>query len=453
IWGKIDSANVARMGMEVRNPFGVFPDGFEPSKDHQFDFDPTGYQFLIAQCQALIDMFAGTYLPDAYGEAGIVQQDPTATEVKIEASKEEETSQGILERHACQFALLVGCCQRRVACKENLQAALAFIRAQEDAVKKKKILVPEQEYELITSIDTPENKAYLAEPDLGQADREAVNMLINLIQKGLTIPEIIVISRQPALAYTDNIGAKEDAKFVQFYPVAKNNPNFDQNKLDQEMAVSMIGPDRASEIFIPNPQATTQLEAGRQQLGEIGTMMTTPIPVPVSPRDDHLTHIATGQQWLNKSIGQMKQRAEDKTNPSGVLQIGDQMLGTTARIMQHIDGHIQQLLQQGSTEQAILQQMKTARANKNDMKVVMDHYQKAQQLAQQMQQQMAQMRAQAQAGQNGQNSGPFPELSQPMPQHAIPNESLPTPETPQHAAALPSGTHFMSPEGTRRVRP
>src|SRR5208282_2112930 len=173
IWGKIDSANVARMGMEVRNPFGVFPDGFEPSKDHQFEFDPSGYQFLIAQSQALIDMFAGTYLPDAYGETGIVQQDPPATEVKIDASKEEETSQGILERHACQFALLVGCCQRRVACKENLQAALAFIRAQEEAVKKKKILVPEQEYELITSIDTPENKAYLAEPDLGQADRAA----------------------------------------------------------------------------------------------------------------------------------------------------------------------------------------------------------------------------------------------------------------------------------------
>lgn len=457
--GEFDAGKVAQIQPQVRNPFFIVPEGFTPL-GQQIKIDLSSYQFLVNQVQHIMDQIAGTYMPDQNEEAG--QPPETATQASIDSEREQEISTSVENRFWTQLQLSVGAMQRRACGKDNMNAAIAHSKAKKKALKDGKKIVTSDVMELMESISDKAIDAYAVEPDLPErVDRDAVMMIVELMEKGLTAEEIIVLANQPSSRYNTNVDAQENQKFLMFWAtMGKGNPYFDQAKGNEKAGVASIGPDLTGELYIKQPDQTTQVEQTRQQQAEM-IPMTQGQPVPVSPRDDHQTHLAFLEPQLTQMLQQMAQ--------SPPLTIPDPMIKTVGLGLKHAEDHLNSMLQTGMTKQDLAQPLKQLKQGQQELQKIVQAKQKAMQEHQQL---MAQQQAQqaAQSAQQGPGpSGPFPEMSVDPAQlaqmkaqaqqkaqqqtQAPPQQGPPRPGTPQEAAKLPPGTHFVDPKGKVRRRP
>jgi hypothetical protein len=92
------------------------------------------------------------------------------------------------------------------------------------------------------------------------------------------------------------------------------NPNVDQLAVLRRNIEGIVGPELAAQFVVPGIDQTVEIEASRQQIEESFTMYGTGIPVPVSPRDNHLVHATVLQQALN-SVGKPVLQAWGAASP------------------------------------------------------------------------------------------------------------------------------------------
>jgi hypothetical protein len=511
IMGTMDSAKIAAMQPVVRSPFLQMPDGFVMAEQPQIQVNMQAFEYAGNQLQALLDQVAGTFMPDQYSATtGNHITDTTATEASLDAAREDEIKQGVLNRWWSQMQQCVQAMQRRLCSKENIQAAIEFKEAKDEAIEDGKTLASEDVIEVVAALDPDAADSFEAEPDLMNADMEAVKMLVELMENGLTPEEIYVIARQPSTDFTANVGAAEDQRIIQFSQAVEANPTFaayfDQEKLARMAANAAIGASKTDELFQPMPQQTTDVAADRQQKIEFASMVGGEM-MPVDPRDPHQVHLNTlngkMQAWFT-TMGSMPP-----------LSIPTTQLTAAKLMIEHEGDHIQQMLEQGSTQQSMKQEMATYKLHEKALvdignKVGAAHQQQAQLEAQHRQQQ-AQMQAggpnpslsvppgmfppgqkgpvpqqiigngasqpgtvqgggppmQPQGPQGASGGipagGPPPHLPPPqgLPMNGVrqhptagqPDEELPKPSSPKEAAAFQPGTHFMDPKGKRRIRP
>jgi hypothetical protein len=119
-----------------------------------------------------------------------------------------------------------------------------------------------------------------------------------------------------------------------------NNPNVDQVELTKRGVEALAGPDAAKALIIENPDQTIMAEATRMQQQEATTMMTLKMPVPVSPRDNHMAHAQVCMQLLIMA-GQ----------GLGSLQGVDQLAKPTELLLNHFAEHLANYLAQGNPSQ------------------------------------------------------------------------------------------------------
>lgn len=501
IMGTMDSAKIAAMQPVVRSPFLQMPDGFIMAEQPQMQVNMTAFEYAGNQLQALLDQVAGTFMPDQYqASTGAHITDTTATEASLDAAREDEIKQGVLNRWWSQMQQCVQAMQRRLCSKENLQAAIEFKEAKDEAIDGGKTLASQDVIEVVSALDPDAADAFEQEPDLMHADMEAVKMLVELMENGLTPEEIYVIARQPSTDFTANVGAAEDQRIIQFGQSVEANPTFaayfDQEKLARMCANAAIGASKTDELFQPMPEQTTDVAADRQQKIEFASMVGGEM-MPVDPRDPHQIHLNTlGEKmkaWF-MTMGSMPP-----------LSIPQEQLTAAKLMIEHEGDHIQQMLEQGSTKQSLKKEMDTFKLHEKAIqdvgnKVIAAHQQQEQLEAQQQQLnarnqsggpnpalsvppgtvppgifppgQQGQVPQQVMNGAGGPQGGPQggpPPMPPPGPQgppggmplggnmNGInaqhPDHQLPQPKSPKEAAAFMPGTHFMDPKGKRRVRP
>jgi hypothetical protein len=304
--GTAEEKDLPFLQPKVMSPFLIIPKGFELMAQ-QLQFNPETFAQLDAKLTAIAEVIAGTFLPEqmSTGQSPSGEQQ-TATEVTIEATKEQEIRQGILNRWWNQATRLVTQMQRRIYSPINIKAAIEYREARDEAAMTGLKIVNEETMKLLLEIDPAAEETYALAPELGRADEAAVNAIVDLLDAEMMPDEILVLAYTPATEWNANIGAIEDSKILQFAAVAQGNPYWDQGKLNFEAGSAMIGYRRAKDLFAGNPAMSTNLESQREQYGEFSDMLGGQA-MPVSDRDDHIQHLQALNQKVFAMINTMRQ--------------------------------------------------------------------------------------------------------------------------------------------------
>lgn len=188
----------------------------------------------------------------------------------------------------------------------------------------------------------------------------------------------------------------EAQRVVLFAEQKRQDPLYNQRKLQLKAASALIDPEFADDVLLPENDPTEQAEQARQQMLE-NPLLTSGVDVPVSPRDNHLIHIDT----LKQGFAPVAQAAGQ----------GDvQALQAAPGILQHWANHLA-AAEQGGVDKKILAPLETElRAVTKQIGELQAH-------------------AQASAQQEQASGAPLPPVDHPQP---------PQPEGQPSAAAAPA---------------
>lgn len=345
--GQAEESIIGRLQPHVRSPFLIIPEGFSLLMQ-QFRVDINCWIGLDQKLVNTAEIIAGAFMPDQQQVTNNGQMIQTATKESIDAVKEEEVKAGMMQRWWVQFTKGTGSMQRRIYSKLNLRTALGQRKARLKAADIGKTLIAKDLYETMMDVDPDTAKQFTGAPDLEQADAGAVETIMALMDDGLSIQEIIILANQPATEFTEHTGAQDDLMFMQFYQVAKNNPNFDQSKLDEMAANRMIGFKETKEIFVPQPTQTSDIEAQRAQQMEWTTMLGG-IGVQVSQRDPHMQHFQT----LLPAVADHLKIAMQMPP----IQVPKDLLNACKLGATHSEAHLQAMMQQGANKRQLRPQI------------------------------------------------------------------------------------------------
>lgn len=273
---------------------------------------------LDGQLVSFMDQIAGGVTPKEFGN-----ERTTASEVNLYSAREEEKRDAILERFLMQVGKMVDTCQRRIV-----------------------------------------------NPKTDDEDAKAARTyLLNYMSP----EELVLLAKQPALRTVDDWTDQEAQRIVMFASEKRQDPLYDQEKLQRYSATAMVNAEFAEDVLIGSPDPTVLSEQTRQQELE-NLLIAKGKDVPVSPRDNHQVHIDT----IKPSVAALAQQLP-KATPE-MLVIFQTALG-------HWAAHIDAAVASGVDKSAFaedLRQIKQASEESGNMQAVMD--QQAQ-LEQQQQQQ------------------------------------------------------------------
>jgi hypothetical protein len=345
--GQAEESVIARLQPHVRSPFMIVPEGFALLMQ-QFRVDLNNWLGLDQKLTNTAEIIAGAFLPDQQQIQNNGQMIQTATKESIDAVKEEEVKAGMMNRWWVQFTKGISSMQRRLYSKTNLRAALRQRKARLKAADTGKSLIDKDLYRAMMEVDDTTKELFSAAPDLDQADAAAVETIVSLLDDGLSIQEIIILAHKPATEFTDTAGAQDDMMFLQFYQLAKGNPNFDASKLDEQAANRMIGFKNCKELFVPMPSQTSDIEAQRAQQLEWTTMLGG-IGVQVSQRDPHMQHFQTIIPAVADHL-----KIASQMPP---VQVPKDLLNACKLGATHAEAHIQAMMQGGANQRQLKPQI------------------------------------------------------------------------------------------------
>jgi hypothetical protein len=389
--GQAEESIIGRLQPHVRSPFMIVPEGFQLLMQ-QFRVDINNWLGLDQKLTNTAEIIAGAFLPDQQQISNNGQMIQTATKESIDAVKEEEVHSGIMNRWWCQFSKGTSGIQRRIYSKTNLRAALKQRKAKLKSADSGKTMIAKDLYKAMMEVDSDTDKQFTAAPDMGQADEASVQTIMDLMDDGLSVQEIIVLAHEPATEFTAAAGAQDDLMFLQFYQLAKGNPNFDASKLDEMAANRMIGFKQTKELYVPQPAQTSDIEATRAQQMEWTTMLGG-IGVQVSQRDPHMQHF----QAIVPAVADHLKIASQMPP----VQIPKDLLGACKLGATHAEAHIQAMMQAGANKR----QLKPQILQMKDLEKMLNELVQKVQQAEQMAAQMA-MLAQQTGGVAGMPGGP-----------------------------------------------
>jgi hypothetical protein len=346
--GQAEESIIGRLQPHVRSPFMIVPEGFQLMMQ-QFKVEVNNWLGLDQKLTNTAEIIAGAFLPDQQQISNNGQMIQTATKESIDAVKEEEVKAGMMNRWWVHLTKTVSGIQRRIYNKINLRAALKQRKAKLKAADSGKTLIAKDLYEAMTSVDSTTDQLFVAAPELGQADQSSVETILALLDDGLSIQEIIMLAHEPASEFTQHAGAQDDMQFLQFYSLAKNNPNFDQSKLDEQLCNRLVGFQQSKDIYVPQPGQTSDIESQRAQQMEWATMLGSGIGLQVSQRDNHMQHFQTLVPAVADHLKIASQMPPINV-PKDMLQ--GMKLGLT-----HGEAHLQAMLQGGANKRQIRPQI------------------------------------------------------------------------------------------------
>jgi hypothetical protein len=322
---KADSAARNKLQPVVHAPFVVIDKSIDVDQQ-RFAADGDMYAALDQRLLNYMEQAAGAYIssnPNAQG------QPITATEASQDAKREQESSDITEGRWFNQFMEMVQTMQKRAYTDENIaEATKIFNELTQQMVK--------QESDPSDLSDTI-NKLI---GDSSDESKMPIRTLVNMLIDGLTEQEIKILRSAPATGYAHTDDAIVAQGILAVAKMYANNPNVDQVALTQRSVEALAGPDAAKALVIPGADQTIMAEAIRMQISEATSMKSLQIPVPVSPRDNHLAHGQVCMQLLQKA-------GQSLSN----LETFDQAAKPTELLINHFAEHLSGYLAQGNPSQ------------------------------------------------------------------------------------------------------
>jgi 2-oxo-4-hydroxy-4-carboxy--5-ureidoimidazoline (OHCU) decarboxylase len=309
----------------VHAPFVVIDKSIDVDQQ-RFAADGDMYAALDQRLLNYMEQAAGAYItanPNAQG------QPVTATEASQDAKREQESSDITEARWFNQFMEMVQIMQERAFTDENIDEATKFFK--------------ELTQQMVRQEDGADKLSNTINKLIGDSNDESkvpIRTLVNMMIDGMTEQEIKILRSAPSTGYAHTDDAIVAQGILAVAKMYANNPNVDQVVLTQRGVEALAGPDAAKALVIPGADQTITAEAVRMQISEVTSMKSLQIPVPVSPRDNHLIH---GQVCM-----QMLQKAGQSLSS---LETFDQAAKPTELLINHFAEHLAGYLAQGNPSQ------------------------------------------------------------------------------------------------------
>lgn len=273
---RVDPKDRNRLAPTIMSPFVVLDKTIDISQT-QFNVSADSYKVVDGLTDSWAEQSVGAYITQQLNDKG--KTDKTATEATIDARRESEASNIQIRRWLDNWATMTQIQQLRAFSDDNVAEAK---RLYDEIVQ-----APEK------------NKPSLYEGHANM-DAEVLHTLVEIFQAGITEEEIKVWRDTPASIYAHVSEAAIQQGIALVVQKYGNSPNLNQAAAMAKDVENMVGAEVAKELLIPNADATLLAEQGRAQLIESSTMYDTGLPIPVSPRDNHIIHGATVQAILTK---------------------------------------------------------------------------------------------------------------------------------------------------------
>ena len=231
-----DPKRIHTFKMSIVGATAIIPEGWNVL-EQKIDGNIEPFLKLDAYFGMLVDQLIGSTSPRNFGGERV-----TAAEVNLFAAREEEGKDIRISRFVEQFVDVVSTMQRRICDTDTVD---------EDAKAARK--------ELLESMSA-----------------EEITELVNKPVAG-TVRDLTPQQRQLIVAVANE---------------KKGNPLYNQRQLEVEDITARLGADFTGRVLLPVEDPTEQAEQTRLQLLEI-VLLSQAQPVPVSPRDNHVTHLQT----------------------------------------------------------------------------------------------------------------------------------------------------------------
>lgn len=158
----------------------------------------------------------------------------------------------------------------------------------------------------------------------------------------MTEEELDLLREMPALRTIEDFTQSEAQKIVLLAQESRNDPLYNHTKMERRKLSVLMDAEFAEDVLLPENDKTEIAEQTREQLFECD-LLSKGVPIPVSPRDNHLIHIGV----LKQTFGPVAQAAGG----------GDPNALATAGVwIKHWEDHLDFALQ-GATDKQLLAPM------------------------------------------------------------------------------------------------
>ena len=204
-----------------------------------------------------LDEYMGRLLDDISGNVSarrmqLQGERPTAAQVNLVASREEESKDASIARFLTQFSSFVSTLQRKL-CSPQVE--------EDDAKEMRKRLL-----------------------------------------KVMTKDELKMLAEMPSAEVIKDLSELQRQQIVLIATESKGNPLYNQRVMEEEKLTALIDADFAKRVLLPDPDPTMLAEQARLQKMEFVLMASSQQPAEVSPRDGHRIHLDLVKQALEAAL-------------------------------------------------------------------------------------------------------------------------------------------------------
>ena len=333
--------------LTVHHPIAYVSEGYE-IQPQQLPADVDDFLKLDQFVSNLAEIQVGTFLPGAPIQT---QGKKTASEVNRVAAIENQLREGVLMRWSRQFTRGVERMQRGICHPEHVKAA-GELKTLLDAVRQKEANAVWARREVVDAFDRSmmELPSFLVPFEVPpHLDEDAISTCLSMMERNLPPSDILLLAYSPAVELLPDTAAQDAQMLDLVVQRYTGNQNINQDELMKLDISKKVGEEIANSIILPKDQVEAlKIEATRQQIVELQSI-TTGNGVPVSPRDDDMTHLQVMQEKLMPIISNV---------PPGSLP--PEMTGPLAAAMDHFVKHINQAEAKGGDKKVIAQYRKAA---------------------------------------------------------------------------------------------
>ena len=324
---KADSANRNKLQPVVHAPFIVLDKSIDVDQQ-RFAADGEMYANLDQRLINYMEQAAGAYVSKNVNTAGAPV---TATEASQDAQREQENSDITEARWRDQFSGMVQIMQRRAFSDDHIgEAKRLFEKLTQSYMSQgDEGAQPDDVGSVLNKLMDPVDESALP-----------IRTLVNMFIEGLTVDEIKILRDMPTSGYAHTDDAITAQGILAVGRMYANNPNVDQGVLVARNIEALAGPDAAKALVIQNVDQTVTAEATRMQQQEVTVIKSLNMPVPVSPRDNHMIHAQVCMEMLMKAGQAISQ-----------LDTDDSVLQQTQHLVNHFAEHLSMYLASGNPAQ------------------------------------------------------------------------------------------------------
>ena len=267
-----DEAGQIEMQLAVVGPFTVLPAGVTMQSTGIPALPDTAFQ-ADALLTATAEQRVGDVVPNSISQLGV---EKTATQSKIDASRQSIISKNNIQRFITPVSKI-----------------LTLIL--------KRLLIP------------------------NSPNEDAQKFQSALIQKGLNPDDFLKIKGAKISGRIEDVFGEVSQGIIAVFNQFRGDPDIDQQELKRLVIESEVGVKNVPSLLIPKEDNSNEIESIRLQELEISSIIDNDLPVPVSPRDNHLMHLQAGIKWIQGELVKAQQ-GQTSSSPKQIDSVGKHMI-------------------------------------------------------------------------------------------------------------------------------